>query len=255
MSGSFRESSVEDSRRYIMPCALTHAARQPGYVQERAANLDTACAGNPELRRRIERPLQAGERAKEFIDHRAANPMEELSPTLLMSSGPEAPGRVIGRYRLLEQIGEGGCGVVSMAEQEEPVRRRVAPKVIKLDTDTRSVIARFESERQALAIMDHPNIARVFDAGAVGAEGAESQIPDLKSEIRLGRPYFVTEPVRGIKTTDYCVRDKLSTKERLGLSIQVCHAIQHAHQKVSSTVTSSLPTYWSHCMMACRYPS
>jgi eukaryotic-like serine/threonine-protein kinase len=127
----------------------------------------------------------------------------------------EKPGDRIGRYKLLEKIGEGGCGVVYVAEQEEPVRRRVAFKVIKLGMDTRSVIARFEAERQALALMDHPNIAKVLDAGAT----------------ETGRPYFVMELVRGIKITDYCDQHKLSTRERLELFIQVCHAIQHAHQK------------------------
>ena len=118
-------------------------------------------------------------------------------------------------YKLLQQIGEGGCGVVYMAEQEEPIRRRVALKVIKLGMDTRQVIARFEAERQALALMDHPNIAKVLDAGAT----------------ETGRPYFVMELVRGIKITDYCDQNNLSTEQRLDLFIQVCHAIQHAHQK------------------------
>ena len=127
----------------------------------------------------------------------------------------EKAGDHIGRYKLLEQIGEGGCGVVYIAEQEEPIRRRVALKVIKLGMDTKQVIARFEAERQALAIMDHPNIAKVFDAGATDA----------------GRPYFVMELVPGAKITDYCDRHKLSTRQRLDLFIQVCSAIQHAHQK------------------------
>ena len=127
----------------------------------------------------------------------------------------EKPGDRIGRYKLLQQIGEGGCGVVYMAEQEEPVRRRVALKVIKLGMDTRQVIARFEAERQALAMMDHPNIAKVLDAGATDA----------------GRPYFVMELVRGIKITDYCDQQRLSTRQRLELFVQVCQAVQHAHQK------------------------
>jgi len=127
----------------------------------------------------------------------------------------EQPGDRIGRYKLLEQIGEGGCGVVYVAEQTEPVRRRVALKVIKLGMDTKAVVARFEAERQALAMMDHPNIAKVFDAGTT----------------ETGRPYFVMELVRGIRITDYCDQNQLSTKERLDLFIKVCHAIQHAHQK------------------------
>lgn len=127
----------------------------------------------------------------------------------------ERPGDWLGRYKLLQVIGEGGCGVVYMAEQEQPVRRRVALKVIKLGMDTKSVMARFEAERQALALMDHPNIARVLDAGASDT----------------GRPFFVMELVRGVKLTDYCDQNKLSTEERLKLFIQVCQAIQHAHQK------------------------
>ena len=127
----------------------------------------------------------------------------------------EQPGDRIGRYKLWEKIGEGGFGVVYVAEQEEPVRRRVALKVIKLGMDTREVIARFEAERQALALMDHPNIARVLDAGATDA----------------GRPYFVMELVRGIRITDYCDQHNLTTEDRLELFTQVCHAIQHAHQK------------------------
>jgi serine/threonine protein kinase/WD40 repeat protein len=127
----------------------------------------------------------------------------------------ERPGDRIGRYKLLEQIGEGGCGVVYIAEQEEPVRRRVALKVIKLGMDTKEVIARFDAERQALALMDHPNIAKVLDAGATAT----------------GRPYFVMELVRGIKVTDYCEQNDVSPHERLNLFIQVCRAIQHAHQK------------------------
>jgi serine/threonine protein kinase len=124
-------------------------------------------------------------------------------------------GQPLGRYKLLERVGEGGCGVVYVAEQTEPVRRRVALKVIKLGMDTKQVVARFEAERQALAMMDHPNIAKVLDAGTT----------------ELGRPYFVMELVRGIRITDYCDQANLTTKERLDLFIKVCQAIQHAHQK------------------------
>src|SRR4029079_14785257 len=138
------------------------------------------------------------------------------SKTIVLSLPPdEKPGDRIGRYKLLPQIGEGGCGVVCMAEQEEPVRRRVALKVIKLGMDTKSVIARFEAERQALAMMDHSNIAKVLDAGAT----------------KTGRPYFVMELVKGKKITDYCDEHNLPTRERLELFIQVCNAVQHAHQK------------------------
>jgi tetratricopeptide (TPR) repeat protein len=127
----------------------------------------------------------------------------------------EQPGDKIGRYKLLQQIGEGGFGVVYLAEQEEPVRRRVALKIIKLGMDTRQVIARFEAERQALAMMDHPNIAKVLDAGATAS----------------GRPFFVMEMVKGERITDYCDKNNLSTRQRLDLFVQICHAIQHAHQK------------------------
>jgi serine/threonine protein kinase/tetratricopeptide (TPR) repeat protein len=128
---------------------------------------------------------------------------------------PEEAGEHIGPYKLLEQIGEGGFGVVWMAEQEKPIRRRVALKIIKLGMDTKDVVARFEQERQALALMDHLNIAKVFDAGAT----------------QFGRPYFVMELVRGIRITDYCDQAKLPTEERLKLFMKVCHAVQHAHQK------------------------
>jgi len=127
----------------------------------------------------------------------------------------ELPGTMIGRYKLLEKIGEGGFGVVFMAEQVEPVQRKVALKIIKAGMDTKEVIARFEAERQAIALMDHPNIARALDAGATEA----------------GRPYFVMELVRGIPITDYCDQKQLATRERLQLFIKVCQAVQHAHQK------------------------
>jgi WD40 repeat protein/serine/threonine protein kinase len=127
----------------------------------------------------------------------------------------EKPGKWIGRYKLLQKIGEGGCGIVYMAEQEEPVKRRVALKVIKLGMDTKEVIARFEAERQALAMMDHPNIAKVLDAGAT----------------ETGRPFFVMELVRGAKITDYCDRSNVAMSARLELFVQVCRAVQHAHQK------------------------
>jgi serine/threonine protein kinase len=125
------------------------------------------------------------------------------------------PGDHIGNYKLVKQLGEGGCGIVFLAEQEEPVRRQVALKIIKLGMDTQSVIARFEAERQVLALLDHPNITRVLDAGAT----------------ETGRPFFVMELVRGVKITDYCDRQKLATSERLELFVQVCQAVQHAHQK------------------------
>src|ERR1017187_899881 len=138
-----------------------------------------------------------------------------LSGAIGEAAVSEQPGDFIGRYKLLEKIGEGGCGIVYMAEQTEPIRRHVALKVIKLGMDTRQVIARFEAERQALALMDHPNIAKVLEVGATDT----------------GRPYFVMELVKGVRITDYCDRNSLSTGERLALFMQVCQAIQHAHQK------------------------
>jgi eukaryotic-like serine/threonine-protein kinase len=186
------------------------AAKLP--ASERSAYLQSACAGDAALLARIEGLLKAHDAAGNFMQE----PAGPARKTIVLSLPPdEKPGDMIGRYKLLQQIGEGGCGIVYMSEQEEPVRRRVALKVIKLGMDTKSVIARFEAERQALAMMDHPNIAKVLDAGAT----------------ETGRPFFVMELVRGIKITDYCDQNKLSTRDRLGLFTQVCNAIQHAHQK------------------------
>src|SRR5258708_544267 len=179
--------------------------------ERRAACVQEACAGDDLLRQRVEALLRAHDSAETFMDSPAVAPRGE-TPVVKPA---EQPGDRIGRYKLLQQIGEGGCGVVYMAEQEGPVRRKVALKVIKLGMDTKSVIARFEAERQALALMDHPNIAKVLDAGATDT----------------GRPYFVMELVRGIKITDYCDQNNLSTQERLDLFMQICRAIQHAHQK------------------------
>ncbi|MBL9172731.1 MAG: serine/threonine protein kinase, partial [Verrucomicrobiales bacterium] len=179
---------------------------------ERHAYLARACAGNDTLRATVEELLRH-HAAEDFLSGPA---VVEGPPTFVEPSRiVECPGSRIGHYKLLQQIGEGGCGVVYMAEQEEPVRRRVALKIIKPGMDTRSVIARFEAERQALAMMDHPNIAHVLDAGATDS----------------GRPYFVMELVRGIRITEYCDQNKLSTAARLKLFTQVCQAVQHAHQK------------------------
>ena len=182
---------------------------------ERAAYLDQACAGNQSLRQRVDELLRAGEEAGTFLQNPAGGPAGPTGTMRVALEPAEKAGDQIGRYKLLQQIGEGGCGVVYMAEQEQPVKRRVALKVIKLGMDTKSVIARFEAERQALAMMDHPNIAKVLDAGAT----------------EKGRPYFVMELVRGIKITEYCDKNNLSTQARLDLFVQVCRAVQHAHQK------------------------
>ena len=188
---------------------LFHEAKARPAGAERERFLAEACRDDAALKEQILSLLEADadEGESDFLKN-----TQVLPPVTLLT---EKPGDRIGRYKLLQKIGEGGCGVVYMAEQEEPVRRRVALKVIKLGMDTKQVIARFEAERQALALMDHPNIAKVFDAGATDT----------------GRPYFVMELVRGIKITDYCDQNKLATAERLDLFIQVCQAIQHAHQK------------------------
>src|SRR5437762_2620433 len=175
-------------------------------TEERLRFLANACGKDAALLARVQALLRADESGESFLP-------EQPKATVVPIT--EKPGDKIGHYKLLQQIGEGGCGIVYMAEQAEPVRRRVALKVIKLGMDTKNVMARFEAERQALALMDHPNIAKVFDAGATDT----------------GRPYFVMELVRGLKITDYCDENQLPTRERLELFVQVCQAIQHAHQK------------------------
>ncbi len=180
----------------------------------RASFLENACGSDPALRQRLEALLAAHEQTEGALAEPA--PAAKATMKLELAEVPdETVGQKIGRYKILEKVGEGGCGVVYVAEQTEPVRRRVALKIIKLGMDTKAVVARFEAERQALAMMDHPNIAKVLDGGTTEA----------------GRPYFVMELVRGIKITDYCDQASLTTRERLDLFIQVCHAIQHAHQK------------------------
>ena len=176
--------------------------------EQRAAYVEGACHDDPELRARVEALLAAHEGLGSFLE-----PPTRQQP--VPSNISEGPGSRIGRYKLLQLIGEGGFGSVFMAEQEEPVKRRVALKVVKLGMDTRQVIARFEAERQALALMDHPNIAKVLDAGATDT----------------GRPYFVMELVKGVPITEYCDKNNLSTGERVELLIAVCNAVQHAHQK------------------------
>lgn len=184
---------------------------QPG---GRGAFLERACGGDAWLRAEVEALLSAAEKADGFL----ISPTQKASPTVaqrLNDPGEEGPGSLIGPYKLLQRIGEGGFGIVFMAEQEHPIRRRVAVKIIKPGMDTKQVIARFEAERQALAMMDHPNIAKVFDAGAT----------------QTGRPYFVMELVHGMSITEYCDGQSLTTRQRVELFIQVCQAIQHAHQK------------------------
>ena len=187
------------------------AAMERQSAEGRAAYLEKICGSDHELRRRVERLLDAQPKLGSFLDSPAAGRNVTFSSDQVL----EGPGTVIGPYKLLEQIGEGGMGVVYMAEQSQPVRRKVALKIIKPGMDTRQVIARFAAERQTLAMMEHPNIAKVLDAGAT----------------ETGRPYFVMELVRGIPFTAYCDRHRLPIARRLELFMQVCHAIQHAHQK------------------------
>ncbi len=189
---------------------FTEALALPRF--ERAAYLDRACGGDSKLQRKVEALLEGHTRVGNFMETPAQTLSQRATPGI---SAGEKPGDRIGHYKLLQQIGEGGCGVVFMADQQEPVRRRVALKIIKPGMDTKSVIARFEAERQALALMDHSNIAKIFDAGATES----------------GRPYFVMELVRGIKITEYCDQHSLTTRERLKLFVQVSQAVQHAHQK------------------------
>src|SRR6266576_3444563 len=181
--------------------------------EERDRYLDKACKSDDEFRRRVEALIQAYEQAGDFLGRPAAERPPKAAARVLAVA--EKPGDRIGHYKLLQQIGEGVCGVVYMAEQEAPVRRRVALKIIKPGMDTNNVMARFEAERQALALMDHPNIAQVFDAGATES----------------GRSYFVMELVRGVKISDYCDQNALKTSARLEMFLDVCDAVQHAHQK------------------------
>ncbi len=177
--------------------------------EDRIAFLDAACGEDVGLRRRVEALILAHERPESLLDKGVV-----AAPTIDQPI-TEGPGTVIGPYKLLQKIGEGGFGVVYMADQKEPVKRRVALKIIKPGMDTRQVIARFEAERQALAMMDHPNIARVLDAGTTES----------------GRPYFVMELVKGVPITRYCDDKHLTPRERLELFVPVCQALQHAHQK------------------------
>jgi eukaryotic-like serine/threonine-protein kinase len=194
---------VNERSIFLAALDIDDPARRAAYVAE-------ACGGNVALRGQVEELLRAHGHPGGF--------MKQPAPAIVTVDEPPAtdgPGAVIGPYKLLEQIGEGGFGVVFMAEQQRPVRRRVALKVLKPGMDTRQVVARFEAERQALAMMDHPNIAKVYDAGSTEA----------------GRPYFVMELVRGVPITEFCDHNRLPVRERLELFAHVCQAVQHAHQK------------------------
>jgi serine/threonine protein kinase len=202
---------------------LFDAARKLDDPAQREGYLERVCDGDPNLRQRVETLLSVRSHAEDLFAEcisalrTSADHAESSAAARDLARGceEEQPGARLGHYKIVQKIGEGGCGAVYMAEQEKPMRRLVALKVIKLGMDTRAVIARFDAERQALAMMDHPNIAKVLDAGAT----------------HTGRPYFVMELVRGTRITDYCDQNQLDTRHRLQLFIQICHAIQHAHQK------------------------
>src|SRR5262245_17381953 len=198
---------------------IFHEALARGTPEERAAYLDRACAGDPQLRASVDALLEANVGAGGFLERAplALDPTGSERPGEVAEDSPqragsrranEGPGTLIGRYKLLEQIGEGGMGTVWMARQTEPVQRLVAVKLIKPGMDSKQVLARFEAERQALALMDHPHIARVLDAGAA---------PD-------GRPFFVMELVKGVPITRYCDEHRLTPRQRLELFVPVCQA-------------------------------
>jgi serine/threonine protein kinase len=178
---------------------------------ERQAYLDSACPGDTSLRREVEELLGHHERMGGFLQSAGVRP----AASALFPGVCEGPGTIVGPYQLLEPLGEGGMGTVFLAAQTVPVQRQVALKIIKPGMDSRHIIARFEAERQALALMDHPHIARVLDAGTTDS----------------GRPYFVMELVRGIPITRYCDEHHLTLRQRLELFVPVCQAVQHAHQK------------------------
>src|SRR5262245_15402418 len=194
--------------------AIFNVASEIESADERSAYLDRVCAGHALARRRIEDLLSAHCRANGFLNNAAAAWNAELAIEP-MRPDSVTPGTVIGPYKLLEQIGEGGMGLVFMAEQTQPVRRKVAVKILKPGMETRQVVARFEAERQALAIMDHPNIAKILDGGATPS----------------GRPYFVMELVKGVPLTEFCDQHHLTPRQRLELFLSVCAAVQHAHTK------------------------
>src|SRR5437868_3399768 len=199
-----------------MVCAMNEreiflAALKKPTAGERAAFLDQACGSDVSLRGQIEALLAEHEQLGSYLEA----PVAAAQGTVDNPPAIERPGTVIGPYKLLQQIGEGGMGTVFMAEQTRPVQRKVALKVIKPGMDSRQIIARFEAERQALALMDHVNIARVLDAGAT----------------ENGLPYFVMELVHGVPITKYCDDNQLTPRARLELFVPVCQALQHAHQK------------------------
>jgi serine/threonine protein kinase/tetratricopeptide (TPR) repeat protein len=200
------------------------AALQEGDPARRRAYLDAACAGQPDLRHQVEHLLRLHAGAGSFLEQPAAEvpPTGPLQEAAEQTSSGEAAGARLGPYKLLEQVGEGGMGTVWLAQQTEPVRRLVAVKLIKAGMDSKQVLARFEAERQALALMDHPHIARVLDGGTTTGE---------PGGVSPGRPYFVMDLVKGVPITRYCDAHRLTPRQRLELFVPVCRAVQHAHQK------------------------
>ncbi|UCD49944.1 MAG: serine/threonine protein kinase, partial [Phycisphaerales bacterium] len=195
---------IDEEAVFSAALAIQEAGKREAYLRE-------TCGDDARLIGRIEALLRVHASQRSFLEEAASS----LQLTLDAPGTVDGPGTIIGRYKLLQKIGEGGMAMVYMAEQTEPIRRKVALKIIKLGMDTTQVIARFEAERQALGMMDHPNIAKVLDAGAT----------------ETGRPYFVMELVKGIPITEYCDNKGLNTPQRVELFVQVCRAVQHAHQK------------------------
>jgi eukaryotic-like serine/threonine-protein kinase len=210
-------------------------------TEERAAYLARACAGHDDLRKRVEQMLAARPLLGDFLEPALAQSLTLASESQAQTEDYSDPTACVGsilagQYKLIEEIGEGGMGSVYMAQQTEPVKRAVAVKVIKAGMDSKAVLARFEAERQALAIMDHPNIARVLDAGSTDG----------------GRPFFVMELVKGMPITKHCDERKLTPRQRLELFVPVCQAIQHAHQKGITTATSNRRMCWWRCTTTSR---
>ena len=201
--------------------AIFNVARQITATEVQRIYIEQACAGDQELRTRLEALLRVYNEDQTFLEQPAVGVPAATEDRVI-----EVPGRQIGAYRLLEEIGEGGFGQVFMAEQDHPVRRMVAIKIIKPGMDTRQVIARFESERQALALMGHPNIAQIIDGG----------------ETATGRPYFVMELVRGVPITEFCDKNHATTEERLKLFVSVCTPSSTRITKASSSAISSRRT-------------
>jgi len=194
---------LDEKSIFKVACSIDSAEAHDDYLRQ-------VCSHKPELMHRISRLLQIHAESPSFLE----SPADDVAVTMQLPS-PERAGKCIGPFKLRELLGEGGMGSVYVAEQDKPIRRKVALKIIKPGMDSQEVISRFEAERQALALMEHPNIAKVFDAGTT----------------ELGRPYFIIELVKGLPITDHCDSNKQGIRDRLNLFLQVCHAVQHAHQK------------------------